>query len=95
MLPGWDSTRIGKRIPGINIALIGGRRMGKSTATAHLLLENAERFDLVVGFVGSAACNPVLLAMMDFGWLPRENSELLASPITYTPYSSLQFDQAK
>lgn len=45
--------------------------MGKSTATAHLLWEHAERFDLVVAFVGSANCNPVLEALMARYWDPR------------------------
>ena len=60
ILDEWNEGDIESRIPGLNLALIGGRRQGKSTATAHLLWRNAKRFDLVVAFVGSANCNPVL-----------------------------------
>lgn len=45
--------------------------MGKSTATADLLWRNAERFDLVLCFVGSAYCNPVLEALLERYWDPR------------------------
>ena len=71
MLPGWKPESLVDRIPGVNIALIGGRRMGKSTATADLLWRNASRFDLVVCFVGSAHCNPVLEALLERYWDSR------------------------
>ncbi len=71
MLPEWNPENIATRIPGINVALVGGRRMGKSTATADLLWRNASRFDLVLCFVGSAYCNPVLEALLERFWDPR------------------------
>ncbi len=71
ILEEWNEADIESRIPGLNLALIGGRRQGKSTATAHLLWSNAKRFDLVVAFVGSANCNPVLSALMERYWDPR------------------------
>ena len=71
ILDEWNEDDIGSRIPGLNLALIGGRRQGKSTATAHLLWSNASKFDLVVAFVGSANCNPVLSALMERYWDPR------------------------
>ena len=45
--------------------------MGKSTATADLLWRNASRFDLVLCFVGSAYCNPVLESLLERFWDPR------------------------
>ena len=45
--------------------------MGKSTATADLLWRNCEKFDLVLCFLGSAACNPVLEALLEKYWDPR------------------------
>jgi len=45
--------------------------MGKSTATADLLWRHASRFDLVLCFVGSAYCNPVLEALLERYWDPR------------------------
>ena len=45
--------------------------MGKSTATADLLWRNASKFDLVVCFVGSAHCNPVLEALLEKYWDSR------------------------
>ena len=71
MLPEWNPDRISQRIPGVNIALVGGRRMGKSTATADLLWRFADQFDLVLCFVGSAHCNPVLEALLERYWDPR------------------------
>ena len=38
--------------------------MGKSTAVADLLVKNASRFDVVLCFIGSAACNPLLASIM-------------------------------
>ena len=43
----WNPTTLSAKIPGVNIALCGGRRMGKSSAAAHLLWKNASLFDLV------------------------------------------------
>jgi len=45
--------------------------MGKSTATADLLWRHASKFDLVLCFVGSAYCNPVLEALLERFWDPR------------------------
>ena len=45
--------------------------MGKSTATADLLWRNVSKFDLVLCFVGSAACNPVLEALLEKYWDSR------------------------
>ena len=64
LLPEWDSKRIEERIP-LVLAAVGARRCGKSTAICHLLYQMFERFDLVIAFVGSAACSPCLEAMMD------------------------------
>ena len=69
-MPQWDPTRLTRKIP-FNLALCGGRRQGKSTALADLLQRNASKFGLVVAFVGSAACNPVLEELMDTHWDPR------------------------
>ena len=51
------------RVP-VVLAAVGARRCGKSTAVSHLVFQMFERFDLVVAFVGSAACSPCLEAMM-------------------------------
>ena len=59
MLPLWDPARLTRKIP-FNLALCGGRRQGKSTALADLLERNKHKFGLIIAFVGSAACNPVL-----------------------------------
>ena len=45
--------------------------MGKSVATADLLWRNAARFDLVLCFIGSAYCNPVLESLLERYWDPR------------------------
>ena len=45
--------------------------MGKSSAAAHLLWKNASRFDLVICFVGSANCNPVLQSLLERYWDTR------------------------
>ncbi len=45
--------------------------MGKSSAAAHLLWENASKFDLVICFVGSANCNPVLQSLLERYWDTR------------------------
>ena len=63
MLSEWDPTRVFSRIP-LVLAAVGARRCGKSTAISHLCYLLFEKFDLVVAFVGSAACSPCLEAMM-------------------------------
>ena len=45
--------------------------MGKSSATADLLWRNASRFNLVICFVGSANCNPVLQSLLEKYWDSR------------------------
>ena len=60
----WDPERIQDRIPCV-LAAVGARRCGKSTSVAHLVYQMYEVFDLVICFVGSAACSPTLEAMME------------------------------
>ena len=45
--------------------------MGKSTAVSDLLRRLRSRFDLVIAFIGSASCNPVLRAQMAEYWDDR------------------------
>ena len=45
--------------------------MGKSTAVCDLLRRLRTRFDLVIAFIGSAYCNPVLRAQMAQYWDDR------------------------
>lgn len=45
--------------------------MGKSVAQADLLYRMSRRFDLVIAFIGSAACSPVLAKLMEMHWDPR------------------------
>lgn len=70
MLPTWNPDRLAKKIPFV-LGLTGGRRQGKSTAVADLLSRMSGRFDLVICMVGSAACNPVLEALLTQHWDPR------------------------
>ncbi len=70
LLPEWDPRRLEEKIP-FNLALCGGRRQGKSTSLADLLHRMSSRFALVVAFIGSAACNPVLEELMSLNWDPR------------------------
>ena len=70
MLPDWDPNRLAAKIP-FNLGLIGGRRQGKSVAQADLVRRMSSRFDLVVAFIGSAACSPVLAKLMEMHWDPR------------------------
>ena len=70
MLPRWNPDRLAKKIP-INIALVGGRRTGKSTACSHLVAMMKTKFDLIIAFIGSAACNPVIHQLMSENWDPR------------------------
>ena len=60
----WDPNRIRDRVP-LVLAAVGSRRCGKSTSIAHLVYQMYEVFDLVICFVGSAACSPTLEAMME------------------------------
>ena len=60
----WDPRRVIERMP-LVLAAVGARRCGKSTAVMHLVYQLYELFDLVVAFVGSAACSPCLEAMME------------------------------
>ena len=56
----------------MNVALIGGRRMGKTSASSDIIERTAKHWDLVIAFIGSAACNPVLETQMRVHkWDPR------------------------
>ena len=70
MLPTWDPNRLVKRKP-FNIALVGGRKMGKSTAQQDLIYRMRSDFDLVICFIGSAACNPCLEHLLRENWDDR------------------------
>ena len=63
MLPAWNPDRLTAKIP-FNLGLVGGRRMGKSSAVSDLLQRMRRRFDLIIAFIGSASCNPVLRHQM-------------------------------
>ena len=60
----WNPKRLETRLP-VVLAAVGARRSGKSTAVMHLAYMLYNKYDLVIAFVGSAACCPVLEAMMD------------------------------
>ena len=60
----WDPNRIKDRTPCV-LGAVGSRRCGKSTSIAHLVYQMYGVFDLVICFVGSAACSPTLEAMME------------------------------
>ena len=70
MLPHWDPATLDSVVPFV-IGCVGARRTGKSTAISHLLFQMSTRFELVVCFIGSAACNPTIEAMMERFWDPR------------------------
>ena len=70
MLPLWDPATLDSVVPFV-IGCVGARRTGKSTAISHLLFQMSSRFELVVCFIGSAACNPTIEAMMEQFWDPR------------------------
>ena len=70
MLPHWDPATLDSVVPFV-IGCVGARRTGKSTAISHLLFQLSTRFELVVCFIGSAACNPTIEAMMERFWDPR------------------------
>ena len=70
MLPSWDPDSLRKVVPFV-IGCVGARRTGKSTAISHLLFQMYDQFDLVICFIGSAACNPTIEAMMHKYWDPR------------------------
>ncbi len=67
MLPTWNPDRMLSKIP-LNLACVGGRRCGKSVATACLLHRMRRSYDLVVAFIGSAACSPVVEELMLQNW---------------------------
>ena len=70
MLPVWDPDRLVRKIP-FNLGLVGGRKQGKSTAVSHLCQLMRKKFDLVIAFIGSASCNPVLKQQMEENWDSR------------------------
>ena len=70
MLPRWDPARLQQKIP-FNLALVGGRKQGKSCAVSDLVLRMKGQFDLVIAFIGSAACNPVIHQIMVEHFDPR------------------------
>ena len=70
MLPAWNPDRLVRKIP-FNLGLVGGRKMGKSCAVADLCERMSNRFDLVLAFIGSASCNPVLQFQMRCHWDDR------------------------
>ena len=45
--------------------------MGKSSAVSDLLMRMRDKFDLIIAFIGSASCNPVLEEMMKQYWDER------------------------
>ncbi len=70
VLPTWDPQRLIERKP-FNLALVGGRKQGKSTAQQDLINRMSSEFDLVLCFIGSAACNPFLEHLLSTYWDPR------------------------
>ena len=60
----WSPECAKERLP-LVLAAVGARRSGKSTALMNLVYRSFDHFDLVIAFVGSAACCPVLEAMME------------------------------
>ena len=64
MFEQWNPEVIRKRLP-LVLAAVGARRSGKSTAVINLVYRLYDHFDLIIGFVGSAACCPALEAMME------------------------------
>ena len=69
MLPAWNPDRLAQKIP-FNLGLVGGRKQGKSTAVSSLCQLMRKKFDLVIAFIGSASCNPVLQQQMVENWDP-------------------------
>ena len=45
--------------------------MGKSSAVSSLLKRMKSKFDLIIAFIGSASCNPVLQELMYQFWDDR------------------------
>lgn len=45
--------------------------MGKSSAVSSLLKKMNDKFDLIIAFIGSASCNPVLKELMAIYWDDR------------------------
>ena len=64
MFKTWNPESIRGRLP-LVLGAVGARRSGKSTAVMNLTYRLFDYFDLVIAFVGSAACCPVLEAMME------------------------------
>ena len=64
MFTNFDPEDVRNRLP-VVLAAVGARRSGKSTALMNLVLRLYDHFGLVIAFVGSAACCPVLEAMMN------------------------------
>ena len=63
MFEKFDAETIKGKLP-VVLAAVGARRSGKSVALMNLVWRTFNHFDLVVAFVGSAACCPTLEAMM-------------------------------
>ena len=60
------------KLPGVNVLLCGIRRGGKSNCCSALIERTKKKFDLVIAFVGSASCNPVLeQQMIENNWDTR------------------------
>ena len=77
MLSSWNPNRIIKKIP-FNIALCGGRRMGKSTAVADLVFRMRKEFQLMICFVGSAALSGLMERFWDDRFFfPAWNTEMM------------------
>ena len=72
MLEEWNPDRLTSKLPGANVLLCGIRRGGKSNCCSALIERTKKHFDLVIAFVGSASCNPVLeQQMIENGWDTR------------------------
>ena len=63
MFTTWNPEDVRSRLP-VVLAAVGARRSGKSTAMMNLVFRLSDHFDMVVAFVGSAACCPVLEKLM-------------------------------
>ena len=70
MLPTWDPTNLELKTPFV-AAAVGGRRQGKSTLVHHLLKRMSKRFDLIVSFMGAAACSPEMKTLLEERFDPR------------------------
>ena len=88
----WDPNRIRDRIPCV-LGAVGSRRCGKSTSVAHLVYQMFDVFDLVICFVGSAACSPTLEAMMESH--PKWDTRMFFSSWNQPLIDKLQEQQEK